>query len=135
MPSQTVQSFSRQIASSPELKARIRAMTSVGEFMSLAHELGCPLTGEDLTHLAQQAYQQWLAELPSHSRLFFEQLHDHESINKQHLTCQSMADVIRLAEEYGFTLTEADVQQAAQAAAGQAGFSFEKLWFQSLKML
>ncbi|MGB7417497.1 MAG: Nif11-like leader peptide family natural product precursor, partial [Thermosynechococcaceae cyanobacterium] len=62
-------------------------------------------------------------------------IHDNESLNKQHIACQSPADVLMLAEEYGFALTEADLQQAAQVAAAQESFSFEKLWFQSLKMI
>ncbi|MGB7414106.1 MAG: Nif11 family protein, partial [Thermosynechococcaceae cyanobacterium] len=78
MLSQTVQDFSQRIAASPNLKARIRGMTSVGEFMGLSHELGFQLTGDDLKSLAQQTYQQWLTKLPPHSRSFFEQIHDNE---------------------------------------------------------
>ncbi|MGF1604441.1 MAG: Nif11-like leader peptide family natural product precursor [Thermosynechococcaceae cyanobacterium] len=135
MLSQTVQDFSQRIAASPELQARIRGMTSVGEFMGLSQELGFQLTGDDFKRLTQQVYQQWLSQLPSHSRPFFELLHDNESLNKRHVACRSSADVIALATEHGFALTEADLQQAAQAAAAQEGFSFEKLWFQSLQMI
>lgn len=135
MQTQTVKEFSQKIADSPELQARIRTMTSVGELMACTHELGFQFTGDDLKSLAQQAYQQWLANLKPLSRPFFERLHADEALNREHQACQSPDDVLALATKHGFKLTQADLQQAAQAAADQDGFSFEKLWFQGLGMI
>lgn len=134
MQTQMAQDFSHQIDASSELQARIRAMTSVGELMALANELGFQLSGEDLQSLAQQAYQQWLAKLSPRTRPFFEHLHDNEAANNQHQACRSPEDVIALATQHGFELTLADLQQAARASV-QEGFSFEKLWFQNLGLL
>ncbi|PZD75417.1 hypothetical protein C1752_00432 [Acaryochloris thomasi RCC1774] len=135
MQTQTAQAFSQAIADSAELQARIRSMTSVGELMALTRELGFQFTGDDLKSLAQQAYQQWLSDLQPRSRPFFERLHADEPLTKRHQDCHSPDDVIALAAEYDFDLTEADLQQAAQAAASQDGFSFEKLWFKNLGMI
>jgi predicted ribosomally synthesized peptide with nif11-like leader len=135
MQTQAAQAFSQKVAASSELRAKIRAMKSVDDLMGLANELGLQLTGDDLQSLAQQAYQQWLANLPPQSRPFFERLHNDERLHKQHRACRSSTDVMALAAKYGFELTEADLQQAAQATAAQDGFSFEKLWFQGLGMI
>ena len=110
-------------------------MTSVGDLMALAQEQGFQLTGADLQTMAQQAYQAWLDRLTPSSRPFFEKLHADETLNKQHTQCRSPADVIALATEHGFDLTETDLTAAAEAAAAEDGFSFEKLWFKSLGML
>ena len=129
------QAFNQAIATSPELQAKLEAMDSPMEFLTLAQEQGVSLTPEDFQGLAQQAYQQWLAGLDPRLAECFQQLHDTPELHSQLQQCRSVADGQALGTRCGVELTEADLQRAAAAAKAVPGFSFEKFWFRSLGLL
>ena len=63
MVNQTVQGFNDKVATSPELQAKLQAVTSPGEFLSLAKTEGFEMTSPEIQLIAQQAYQQWIEQL------------------------------------------------------------------------
>ena len=135
MSTPTVQRFYGKVAASTELQTRLQAVASIADLMALAQEVGCELTGADVRAIAQQAFQDWVVQLDGTMRSFFEHLQAEEVANPQHTQYQSPEEVIALGASLGFDFTVADLQQAADIAAAQAGFSFEKLWFKQLGLL
>ena len=129
------QAFNLQVASSPELQARVAQMRSPIELIDLARERGGELTGEDLREIAQTAYRDWVITLAPLVQNFFELAQQSEELNQQLKQCRSPAAAIDLANNYGFAIATIDLQQAATAAAAIPGFSFEKLWFRNLGLL
>lgn len=135
MSSQTAAAFNAKLMGSPVLLDQIQTVSSPMELITFARVQGFELTTEDLQAIAQQAYQQWLNQLPLPLRSFFEQAHTHPELNSALKTCQSAADVIALIHTWGLQVTPADLEQAARAATAVAGFSFERLWFRRLGMI
>ena len=132
MSSESVKAFNDKVVASPELQAKLRAITNPMEFLALAKAEGFDLTGQDFQAIAQTAYQQWLERLNPKMRDFFSQVHETKVLDNQLKTCRSSADVIALGQECGVALSETDLQEAAIAAEEVPGFSFEKLWFRGL---
>lgn len=135
MLSQTAQSFNAAVAASPALQARLHAIQSPLELLTLAQEQGFALTGADLQAIAQTAYQQWLSGLNAQTRPFFEHAQADATTNQKLKQCETVAEAIALAAECGLELALTDLQQAAAVAANIPGFSFEKLWFRRLGLL
>ena len=135
MTSSAIQDFNQKFAQFPELQRKIGEVESVPQLVALLQEWGCNLTGPDLVSLAQQAYQTWLASLDLTVRSFFVEAHDNKVLNQAIETCNSPNEIVLLAKAHGFELSESDLQSAAEAAARIEGFSFEKIWFKSLKLL
>lgn len=135
MSSDAVKAFNDQVAASPTLQAQLQAVTSPREFLALAQAAGFDLTGQDLSAIAQAAFQQWLDRLDPKLRDFFRQVHDTPTLDEQLKACQSIADVIALGRQCSVALSAAELQQAAQAAESVPGFSFEKLWFRRLGLI
>ena len=132
MQSDAIQAFNAKVAASTELQAKLRAITSPVQFLSLAKEQGFELTGQELQAMAQKAYQQWLDALDLKLGAFFRQVHDTQALDDRLKTCRSVAEVIALGQDCGFELSAHDLDRAAAAAETVAGFSFEKLWFRGL---
>lgn len=135
MLSQSVQAFNDRVAASPELQAKLRAITSPMDFLSLAKAEGLDLSGQDFQMIVQQAYQQWCEKLDPKMSDFFRQVHNDKELDNKLKTCRSSHDVITLAENCGIQLSEDELQQAAVIAESIPGFSFEKLWFRGLGLL
>ena len=135
MPDESVQAFNDKVAASPELQAQLRSVTSPMEFLALAKAEGFDLTGQDFQAIVQSAFQQWLEKLAPKLREFFSQVQSTQELDAQLKGCQSTTDVIALAQQCNIELSEADLQQAAAAAAAVPGFSFEKLWFSGLGLI
>ena len=135
MISDSVQAFNDRVAASPELQAKLRAVTSPAEFLHVAEAEGLDLTGADLQTIAQQAYQQWIDRLPPKLARFFSQVHDTKTLNDQLKICQSSAEVIALAHRCDVQLTEDELRQAATLAEAIPSFSFEKIWFRNLGLI
>ncbi|MBW4552896.1 MAG: Nif11-like leader peptide family natural product precursor [Aphanocapsa sp. GSE-SYN-MK-11-07L] len=126
------QTFNAKLAESPELQARLEAISSPVELFALAKTEGDELTAEDMQAIAQNAYQEWLASLEGQVRDFFTTAQTDPALNQQLKQCSTPAAAIALAKTCDLELTEADLRQAAAAAGAIAGFSFEKLWFRQL---
>ncbi len=135
MSSPAIQDFNQKFSQFPEFRQKIADTSSVPELMTVLQEWGCQLTGPQIVTLAQQAYQDWLAFLSPTAQRFFVESHENETLNKAIETCKSPEDVMALAKTHGFSLSKADLQTAAIAAAKIEGFSFEKLWFKQLGLL
>jgi predicted ribosomally synthesized peptide with nif11-like leader len=129
------QAFNAKVAESPELREKLKLVTSPVELFGLAKEQGLELTGEDLQAIAQNAYQQWLSSLKGQVRVFFAKVHTDPELNQKLKQCQTTEAAIALGQDCGIALTPADLRQAAAAAEAVAGFSFEKLWFKQLGLL
>ena len=132
MRSELVKAFNDRVAASPELQAKLDAITSPVDFFALAKAEGFDLTPQDFQALVQQAYQRWIEQLDPKMREFFSQLQNDRNLNNQLKNCQSTAEAIALAQRCGLELSEVDLQQAAAIAKSIPGFSFEKLWFNRL---
>ena len=130
-----IQAFNDKVATSPELQAKLSAITSPVDFLTLAKEQGFELTGQELKEMAQQAYQQWLNTLDLKLGAFFRQMHETKALDDRLKICRSVAEVIALGQECGFKLSEDDLHRAAAAAEALPGFSFEKLWFRGLGII
>ncbi|NEQ55605.1 MAG: Nif11 family protein [Leptolyngbya sp. SIO3F4] len=135
MSSPAIQNFNQTFAQSPGFQQKIGEVESLPQLVALLQEWDCNLTGPELVVLAQEAYQSWLASIDSAVRPFFVEAHNNKTLNKAIETCKNSNDVILLAKTHGFHLSEADLQAAAEAASKIKGFSFEKIWFKSLKLL
>lgn len=135
MSSESIQRFNDTLAASPELQAKLRAVTSPLEFLALAKAEGCELSGADLGIIAQTAFQTWCDRLDPKTQRFFTQVRNTPALDKQLKQCKTAADAIALAHHCNIDLSAADLQQAAQTAATISGFSFEKLWFKHLGLL
>ena len=132
MSSSAIEDFNQKFAQSPELQQKISEVESVAQMMAVLQEWNCSLTEVDLINLAQQAYQAWLASLDPVVRPFFVKAHINKTLNNAIEACKNPNDVVVLAKDHGFQLSEMDLQAAAKAANKIEGFSFEKLWFKSL---
>ena len=132
MLSNSVQVFNDEVAKSPTLQTKLRAITSPLDFLALAKSEGLDLTGQDFQILVQQAYQQWIEKLDPKMSDFFIQIHEKKELDDRLKVCQSIHEVISLAQECGVKLSEDDLKQAAVVAETISGFSFEKLWFRRL---
>ncbi len=135
MLSQTTQKFNEHLAQSLDLQMKLRSINSPVDLVNIAKQEGFELSMEDLKELAQQAYQQWLANLNPPISVFFEKIHLNPELNHKLHQCQSVDDVISLAHECGFAITLSNLQAAAEVAASIQGFSFEKLFFQNLGLI
>jgi hypothetical protein len=135
MLSQAAQAFNEQITTSPELQARLHGLKSPSDLMQIAQDCGIELAEGDLRAIAQKAYQNWLSRLNETSQRCFEQFYLNPGLNNDLKQCQTSAEVIALANQSGFTLTQLDLEQAALAASTIDGFSFERLWFKKLGLL
>ena len=135
MTSANVRAFDRLIAASPALQAQLEQIRDPIELITLAKAEGVELTGEDMREIAQTAYHAWVVTLAPPVRSFFELAQESAELNNELKQCRSLPEAIDLANRNGFTLTAIDFQQAATAAAGIPGFSFEKLWFRNLGSL
>lgn len=135
MLSPAAQAFSERVLASPELQQQLEQAHSPQAVFALAHAIECELTMGDFQTLAQSAYQHWLNQLRGDVQAFFRQSHSLPDLNRQLLDCQTVADVVRLAQIQNFRMTETDLQSAALTAATILGFSFEKLWFKRLGLL
>ena len=135
MTSANVRAFDRLIAASPALQAQLEQIRDPIELITLAKAEGVELTGEDMREIAQTAYHAWVVNLAPPVRSFFELAQESAELNNELKQCRSLSEAIDLANRNGFTLTAIDFQQAATAAAGIPGFSFEKLWFRNLGSL
>ncbi|NER78235.1 MAG: Nif11-like leader peptide family natural product precursor [Leptolyngbya sp. SIO1D8] len=135
MSSESVQAFNDKVAASPELQAKLRAVTSPMDFLTLAKAEGFELTMVDLQDMAQRAYQHWIKRLEPKVGGFFNQVRNTKALDDQLKTCQVPADVMSLAQQCGVELSNTDLQQAAIAAEAVPGFSFEKLWFRGLGLI
>jgi predicted ribosomally synthesized peptide with nif11-like leader len=135
MLSESVQAFNERVAASPELQAKLRAITSPMDFLSLAKSEGLDLSGQDFQNMVQQAYQQWCETLVPHTSDFFRRVHNDKALDDKLKNCRSSNDVITLAQDCSIQLSEDDLQQAAVLAEAIPGFSFEKLWFRGLGLL
>jgi Nif11 domain len=129
------QAFNAKLAESPELQAKVEAMTSPLELFALAKAEGDELTAEDMQAIAQNAYQEWISSLEGQVRDFFIKAQIDPALNQQLKQCATPAAAIALAKTCEIELTEADLRQAATAAGAIVGFSFEKLWFRQLGLL
>jgi predicted ribosomally synthesized peptide with nif11-like leader len=130
-----VQSFNDKVATTPELQAKLRAVTTPVEFLSLAKTEGFELTSPEIHLIAQQAYQQWIEQLEPKISRFFRQVHRVKELNNQLKACQSSEEAIALAQQCGIELTENELKQAARVAETIPSFSFEKLWFRKLGLI
>ncbi len=135
MLSESIQAFNDRVAASPELQIELRALTSPMDFLALAKSVGLDLTGQDFQVLVQQAYQQWIGKLDPQVSSFFSHVGDRQELDERLRICQSSNDVIELAQECGFKISEDDLQRAAMVAESIPGFSFEKLWFRGLGLI
>lgn len=135
MLSHSAQAFNDKVATSPELQTKLRTITSPIDFLALAKAEGFDLDFSDLQAIAQEAFQDWLKQLPPKTSEFFHTVRNDPTLDSQLKTCQSPAEAIALAERCGIELTENDLKQAAIAAESINGFSFEKLWFRGLGLL
>jgi predicted ribosomally synthesized peptide with nif11-like leader len=135
MLSHSAQAFNKKIATSPEFQTKLHNISSPIDFLALAQAEGFDLDLPDLQTLAQEAFQDWLKQLPSKTREFFYTVRNDKTLDSQLKTCQSPAEAIALATQCGFQLSEDDLKQAASAAESIDGFSFEKLWFRGLGLL
>jgi predicted ribosomally synthesized peptide with nif11-like leader len=135
MVADSLQALNEKIAADPEIQAKLRAIKSPMEFLSLAQTVGFDLTGADLQTLAQQAHQRWIEKLPAKQAAFFTQVRATRALDDQLKTCRSIAEVIALAKGCHVGLSAAELTQAAAVAAAIPGFSFEKLWFSSLGLM
>jgi predicted ribosomally synthesized peptide with nif11-like leader len=135
MLSKSVQAFNDKVAVSLELQAKLRAVTSPMDFLSLAKAEGFDLSGQDFQIVVQQAYQQWIAQLDPKMSSFFSQVRSEKELDNQLKACQSSTDAIALAQQCGVKLSEDDLQQAAMIAETIPGFSFEKLWFRGVGLI
>lgn len=135
MLSKSVQAFSDRVATDPELQTKLRTLTSPMDFLALAKSQGIDLTGQDFQILVQQAYQQWIEQLDPKMSAFFSQIRGKKELEDKLKTCQSSNNVVELAQECGFELSEDELQQAAMVAEAIPGFSFEKLWFRGLGLI
>ena len=132
MLSNSVQAFNDKVANSPTLQTKLRSITSPLDFLALAKSEGLDLTGQDFQILVQQAYQQWIEKLDPKMSGFFSQIHEKKELDEKLRVCQSIHEVITLAQECGVKLSEDELKQAAAVAETISGFSFEKLWFRGL---
>jgi predicted ribosomally synthesized peptide with nif11-like leader len=135
MLSKISQQFNEHLAQSPQLQQQLRLVKSPVDLLKLAKQEGFELTKNDFQQLAQQAYQDWLRQLNPSVAIFFERVHSTPELNDKLHQCNSGEDLITLADECGFQLTPNDLKQAAQIAESIKGFSFEKLFFQNLRLL
>jgi predicted ribosomally synthesized peptide with nif11-like leader len=135
MLSKSVQAFNDRVADSPELQAKLRAITSPMDFLSLAKAEGLDLDGQDFQSMVQQAYQQWCETLDPKMSDFFRQVHNDKALDDKLKGCRSSNEVIALAQECCIQIFENELQQAALLAETIPGFSFEKLWFRGLGLL
>jgi predicted ribosomally synthesized peptide with nif11-like leader len=135
MLSESLQAFNHQIAASSELQAKLNAVNSPIDFLTLAKTAGYDLTPQDFQTLVQQAHQQWIERLDPQTSQFFSQVHGDQHLNDQLKNCQSSADAIALAHQCGIELSVDDLQQAAAIAESIVGFSFEKRWFRQLGLI
>lgn len=132
MLSNSVQAFNDKVANSPTLQTKLRAITSPLDFLALAKSEGLDLTGQNFQILVQQAYQQWIEKLDPKMSGFFSQIHEKKELDDRLKVCQSIHEVIALAQECDVKLSEDELKQAAAVAETIPGFSFEKLWFRGL---
>jgi predicted ribosomally synthesized peptide with nif11-like leader len=135
MLSKSIQAFNDKVAASPELKTKLRSITSPLDFLALAKSEGLDLTGQDFQVLVQQVYQEWIDKLDPKVSGFFSQIHGKKELDDRLKICQSSHNVIELAKECGVELSENDLRQAAIVAEAIPGFSFEKLWFRGLGLI
>ena len=140
MLSNSVRAFNDKVANSPTLQTKLRfsfreaspTITSPLDFLALAKSEGLDLTGKDFQILVQQAYRQWIEKLDPKMSGFFSQIHEKKELDDRLKVCQSIHEVIALAQECGVKLSEDELKQAAVVAETIPGFSFEKLWFRGL---
>lgn len=135
MLSQSVQAFNDKVAASPELQTQLRAINSPLDFLCWAKSAGLDLTAEDFQFIVQQAYQQWIGALDLKMSGFFHQVHSNKELDDKLKVCQSVEDVIALAQSCGVNLSVDELKQAAIVAESIPGFSFEKLWFRGLRLI
>jgi len=132
MLSNSLQAFNDKVATSLALQTKLRAITSPLDFLTLAKSEGLDLTEQDFQILVQQVYQQWIEKLDPKMSVFFSQIHEKKELDNRLKVCQSIHEVIALAQECGVKLSEDELKQAAAVAETIPGFSFEKLWFRGL---
>jgi predicted ribosomally synthesized peptide with nif11-like leader len=135
MLSKSVQVFNNRVAASPELQAKLRAITSPMDFLSLAKAEGLDLNGQDFQSMVQQTYQQWCETLDPKMSDFFRLVHNDKALDNKLKDCRSSNDVIALAQDCRIQISEDELQQAALLSEAILGFSFEKLWFRGLGLL
>jgi hypothetical protein len=135
MLSENTKKFNEYLAKSPELQLKINSLFTPFELINIAKQEGFELSQQEFKELAQQAYQQWLINLDSQTRLFFDQVHRTAELDKKLHQCHCGEDVITLAHQCGFEITLSDLKLAAQVAESISGFSFEKIFFQKLGLL
>lgn len=132
---ESVRAFNNRVAASPELQAKLRAVTSPMDFLLLAKAEGLNLSSQDFQAIAQDAYQQWIRELPPKMSEFFSRVRGERALDRQLKACQSSADAVALAQQCGVQISEGELKQAAMVAESLPGFSFEKLWFRGLGLI
>lgn len=135
MLSNHVQAFNDRVATYPELQTKLRAINSPMDFLALAKSEGFDLTGQDFQILVQHAYQRWIDRLDPKISGFFSQVQGEKALDDRLKVCQSIDDVVELAQECGVKLSADDLNQAAIVAETIPGFSFEKLWFRGLGLI
>jgi hypothetical protein len=135
MLSAAAQRFADCVLASPDLQQQLKGAIAPPEVLALAQRAGCALTMADLQTLAQSAFQQWVSRLAGDLQTFFQQAQATPDLNRKLLACQTGLEVVQLAQSQNLQISEADLTQAAEVAAGIVGFSFEKLWFARLGLL
>lgn len=132
MLSKKIKEFNEHFHKSERLQLKLTTITSPLELIELAKQEGFELTREDFKELANNAYQAWLKQLNEQTGLFFAKVHLNPELNQKLYQCNSKNDVLTLANECGFYLTESDVDMAAEIAESIQGFSFEKVFFKKI---
>lgn len=130
-----IQDFYQKFAQSAELRSQIQRIESLPQLLELLQTWNIHLTGEQLQTLAKTAFDTWILTLEPPIQDFFLRVRQDQSLNVAIENCRHPQDVVILANAYGYTLTEIDIQEAAEMAARIEGFSFEKLWFKRLGLI
>jgi hypothetical protein len=135
MVSEITKKFNEYLAQSDEIQQQLRLIKSPLDLINIAKKEGFELSIKDFQELANQAYQDWLSQLNPQVRLFFEKVHSTPDLHNKLQQCNCVNDLLILADQCHFNLTEDDLKQAANIAESIPGFSFEKLFFQHLGMI
>ncbi len=135
MVSEIVKKFNEYLAQSPEIEEQLRLIKSPLDLVNIAKQEGFELSIKDFQELANQAYQDWLSQLNPQMRCFFEKVHLTPDLHNKLQQCNCVRDLIILADQCHFNLSENDLKQGAKIAESIRGFSFEKLFFQNLGLI
>ncbi len=134
MLSEASQKFNQYLIEFPELQTQLTSIKSPVDLINLAKQEGFELTIENFQELAQYAFHQWLIKVAPSVRLFFEKVHNDQELDQKIHQCTSMNDLISFAKECNVEITLLEMEKAAEVAKSFKGFSFEKIFFQNLKV-